>query len=331
MWDDAIFRSGLKGQERAKKLLRRSISSGRLPHACLFRGPDGVGKTLFARTVAAALNCAGKGGADDPLFACGSCAPCRRYAGGNHPDFLLVSPEGAGIRVGQIRELIRALEFAPSEAATRVVVLEDVHAMTTQAANALLKTLEEPRPGNLFILTAAAAGELLPTIISRCQCIAFAPLAHRDVAEILAGHGVAREEAALLARLAGGSPGQALALRKFDIVPLWRRLVAFLSDDDKSNDRHLLELLDFADKMAEMKSELPALLALLRRWLRDLLLKDAESLSLYAGKVLLPPGKRWDSERLSAKLQALERAESALGRNCNRALVCEVLLFHLQA
>ncbi|MBM9518426.1 DNA polymerase III subunit delta' [Desulforhopalus vacuolatus] len=331
MKNEAIRYSRLKGQERAKRLLRRSVTSGRLPHGCLFRGPEGVGKTLFARGLAAALNCQAEG-RKDLLEACGECISCRKYASGNHPDFMLIQPRGAGIKVDQVREMITSLEYPPFEAKVRVVVMEDVHVMTTQAANALLKTLEEPRPGNLLVLTADSSRDVPATLVSRCQTISFAPLSFEETVDILQEkHELERAEAELLSRLAGGSPGRALTLRTFGIVPLWTELVEFLSDPEKRGDLHLLDVLDFAARMAELKSELDELFALLRRWLRDLLLDDRDSLSLYHPVREGETDKRWNSERLSAKMRALERAEQQLSRNCNRALVCEILLFNLQA
>jgi DNA polymerase-3 subunit delta' len=140
--------------------------------------------------------------------------------------------------------------------------------------------------------------------------------------------GIGREDARLLARFAEGSPGRALLFQKSEMIALWRKIVSFLSDPMAEPDRDVGELLRLAEKMASFKEELPSLLGLLKIWLRDLLLDDTPdpAARLDGGK----PVKNWESGELFAKLDALARAQEELARNCNRNLVCEVLLFKLQ-
>lgn len=310
----------LLGQEKAKRLLRRSLAAERIPHAYIFKGPEGVGKSLFARGVAAAVNCR-----DESMGgACGNCSSCKKFRSMNHPDFLLVRPEKGVIKIDQIRRLTRELSYPPYESALRVVVIEDVQTMRREAANSLLKTLEEPPENNLLILTAEASQEILPTLTSRCQVIPFAQLSIDDTATILSLHGIDRDTALLLARLAEGSPGKALLFQKTDMIVLWRKLVAFLSDPAMDADRDVGRLLRLAEDMAALKDELPALFGLLKIWLRDLLMGEDRH------KVVLPCVKNWDSPELLARVRAIDRAERELGRNCNRNLICEVLLFKLQ-
>lgn len=325
--------SRLLGQEKAKRMLSRSLAAGRIPHAYIFRGPEGVGKMLFARGLAAAINCRDNEGVD----ACGQCPSCRKFASMNHPDFQVVSPDKGVIRIEQIRRLTRELSYPPYESAMRVVVLEDVQTMRREAANSLLKTLEEPPENNVLILTADSSQEILATLISRCQVVPFMSLSIDDTTAILVQQGVDREAAELLARLSEGSPGKALLFQKTAMIDSWRKLVAFLSDSAKDPDRDVGELLALAEEMASLKDLLPSLLGLLRIWLRDLLLGEVENGSepLNAapdrGVERTAPAKNWNSRELFAKLQAIDRAEKELFRNCNRNLVCEVLLFTLQS
>lgn len=313
------------GQHQARKLLRRSLASGRLAHAYLFRGPEGVGKQLFARGLAAAVNCREQLG----LVACGVCLSCRKFAAESHPDFLLVSPEKEAIKIGQIRELIKKLSFAPYEAGTRVVLIEDVHAMRQEAANCLLKTLEEPRENNLLILTADSAVTVLQTIISRCQTIPFYALTPGETTAILKGldGGMDEETALLLARLAEGSPGKALQFHKRELVTFWEDLSALLLVQHKDEAADVRKCLLMAEKMAALKEDLPYLFSLIRLWIRDGLF------GLYGqemGSEGLTTRKDWSYEQYFAKLQAVNQAEKELVRNCNRTLVCEVLLFRLK-
>ena len=129
------------GQEKAKKMLRRAVRGNRLSHAYLFRGPAGVGKKTLARAFGNYLNCQNPTNGQD---ACASCQSCHKLKSGNHPDLLVVEPEGVSIKIKQIRELKHALTFPPFEANYRIVLITDVHAMRREAANSLLKILEEP-------------------------------------------------------------------------------------------------------------------------------------------------------------------------------------------
>jgi DNA polymerase-3 subunit delta' len=314
----------LFGQEKAKRLISRSLTADRVPHAYIFKGPEGVGKKMFARGVAAAVNCRN----DKIIGACGICSSCKKFRSMNHPDFLVVSPDKGMIKIDQIRRLTRELSYPPYESLMRVVVLEDVQTMRREAANSLLKTLEEPPENNLLILIAEASQEILATLSSRCQVIPFSQLSLDDTATILVQQGIDFESARLLARLSEGSPGKALQLHKSEIIGLWRKLVSFLSDPKMDPDRDVGDLLHLAETMAALKEELPSLLGLLKIWLRDLLLSENQDHEMIQSES--KPVKNWNSAALFAGLQAIGRAETELSRNCNRNLVCEVLLFKLQ-
>ncbi len=316
----------LVGQDQAQKFLARSLAAERLAHAYLFRGPEGVGKQLFARKLAAAINCEQRKG----IVACGICRSCKKMDAGSHPDFLHVAPEKGAIKIAQIRTLIKQLSFAPYEAQTRVVLIEDVHTMRKEAANSLLKTLEEPPADNILILTADSAGNVLQTILSRCQSVPFYSLTAEETKTILMQQEeeMEPETATLLARLSEGSPGKGLLFYKKDLVPLRDELVTLLADAASSSDLHTGRLLLLAESMAALKENLSHLLGLIRLWLRDCLFvlygceEDTENVNTRKG---------WNSHQYFAKLQAIDRAEKELSRNCNRSLVCEVLLFQLAA
>jgi len=313
----------LFGQEKAKRLLSSSLMAGRIPHAYIFKGPEGVGKRLFARGVAAAINCRDT----KRLGACGVCSSCKKFRSMNHPDFLVVSPDRGVIKIDRIRQLTKELSYPPYESAMRVVVLEDVQTMRREAANSLLKTLEEPPENNLLILTAEASQEILATLTSRCQVVPFSRLSIADTMAILVRQGIDSETARLLARLSEGSPGKALLFQKTEMIALWRKLVSFLSDPAVEPDGDVGKLLQLAENMAALKEELSSLLGLLKIWLRDLLLGDVQDNGAARDG---NPVKSWNSNELFAKLQAIDRADKQLSRNCNRNLVCEVLLFKLQ-
>lgn len=313
----------LAGQRRAKSLLEKSLSSGRIAHAYLFRGPEGVGKTLFAAAMAKALNCRLSG----PAGACGKCPSCRKYDSGNHPDYKVEKPEKGVIKIERVRQLNKSLSYPPYESQWRVVVMEDIHTMRPEAANSLLKTLEEPPEGNVLILTAETSKSLLPTISSRCQIIPFFPLGLEDTAVILRiQHNFDAEQAALLARLAEGSPGRALLLHETDMIATWKDVTEALSNEELRSERHCVTVMQLAANMADLKENLLPLFGLLRLWLRDLLDETEDSPH---EQYPVDPTKK-TRQRIFEGMEAVDQAERQLGRNCNRLLVCEMLLFRLQ-
>ncbi len=194
---------GIFGQDRAVAVLRGMLERGEIPHALLFTGPRGVGKRTTALLFSAALLC--------PSGIPDACPSCLKVARGTHPDLHLVEPEGAQILIEQVRDLERELSLKPQEARRKVAVIDEAASMNESAANAFLKTLEEPPPGTCIILVTAAAEGLLPTIASRCQEVRFSPLGRREVEEYLRREmGMPPEEAERLSRLCGGIFGRAL-------------------------------------------------------------------------------------------------------------------------
>jgi DNA polymerase III subunit delta' len=194
------------GHEWAVTLLRQSFTGGRVSHAYLFSGPPQVGKTTLARLLAQALNCTGN---EAP---CGECASCRKIARGTHPDVQVVAGRGVGgsLLIDQVRALRRDASLAPYEARTRVLILRQMDRATPEACNSLLKTLEEPPAHLVLVLTADRRELLLPTIVSRCQCLELRPVAAAAIRQALEARGVVADRAGLLAHLAAGRVGWAL-------------------------------------------------------------------------------------------------------------------------
>ena len=163
----------IRGQPRVVELLRRAMAQDRVPHAYLFTGPAGAGKYTTALALAAALNCERV-----PGEGCGACAACERIAAGVHPDVQTLERQGPSqtIPIEVIRKhVIPSLGLPPHEARARLFLIEEATSLLDPAANALLKTLEEPPARTHFVLCTGSPGELLPTIRSRCQRILFQP------------------------------------------------------------------------------------------------------------------------------------------------------------
>ena len=205
--------AGVLGQEKALGLLRRYLAADAVPQGLLFTGDEGIGKERTAVALAAALLCRERG--EDG--ACGACPDCRLFGASAHPNFLHIVPETQFLRIGEIRALQEEFALKAFSDRPRAAVLAPADRMTPQAANALLKTLEEPPRGTHLILVAHRIAGMPPTIVSRCQRIPFLPLPAETIAEILARHpdagpGFPEPLLRIAAAVSGGSPGRALSL-----------------------------------------------------------------------------------------------------------------------
>lgn len=205
--DPLTFKSFV-GNGRVVEILRRAVVQERLPHALIFAGPAGVGKRTLALLLAQHLNCLHP----ESGVACNVCNSCRKIINATHPDIRVIEPDGAFIKIDQLRALIQEIAYQPFEGRYRVAILNGADQMRVEAANCLLKTLEEPPSRSILILVTAKPYLLLRTIRSRSQMLQFGSIAEDVIEKYLTNHeGRTREDARLAAVLSNGSLGAALA------------------------------------------------------------------------------------------------------------------------
>jgi len=197
---DAVIAELRQAAAAAAAILRGEQATG-MTHAWLFTGPPGSGRSVAARAFAAALLC--------PDGGCGHCPSCHQVRAGTHADLLLVRPEGLSYGVKQTRNLVLRAAGAPTGGRWQVVVFEDADRATEQAANALLKAIEEPAPRTVWLLCAPSAEELVTTIRSRCRLVTLRTPPPAAVAAMLAAEGVDPGRALAAARAAQGHVGRA--------------------------------------------------------------------------------------------------------------------------
>lgn len=238
------------GQNALVEVLRLSLESGRLSHAYLLVGPRHVGKMTLAADLARALNC------ESQQRPCGECSQCHRITHGKHADVQVVGlhPEKKEIGIDQVKEIQRAAFLRPFEGKNRVFIIDGAETMSAEAANCLLKTLEEPPPNVFILLLSEDETYLLPTIISRCQKLELRPMPVAKVGEALVSQwNVPKEKAELLASLSCGCLGWAMnALKDEGLLgahaKIMERFISFLDAD-------LVERFDYAAELANLFSK----------------------------------------------------------------------------
>ena len=205
------------GQSEVVDRLGRAMRFDRLHHAYLFTGPVGVGKATTAVALAEALQCRVA-----PGVGCDVCPDCSRLLRDLHPDVIRVATDEKSVKIEHVRALEQRLVQGPLEGRALVAIVDDADRLTTGAANALLKGLEEPRERVHFLLVTAAPRRLPITVRSRCQAVRFAPLAEADLVELLGRQGIAPAEASVVARISEGSAARALSLVAEADLPRWQ-------------------------------------------------------------------------------------------------------------
>ena len=323
----------IAGQDHAVAMLQRAVASGRLAHACLFDGPESVGKRTAALALAKALCCT-----EAPGLGCGTCDACRRIDTGQHPDVLSLAPADKLYVIEQAREIVTIASTRPHEAAARVIILDRADALNPSSANCLLKTLEEPCPGNHLVLVTSAPDRLLPTIRSRTQRVRFVSLQPATLIAIALRKGATRAQAETAASLASGQAGRLVqALESEAESSLWTIVGNFRKVAASSGMGAIFDAAaEFSDK--ESRQDLPEALALLARLYRDALvtaagagelalLRDrANDLETLAGRAR----KDYDLHSLRSALREVVQASLALLSNVNPVTALEKMLMDLK-
>ncbi len=323
----------LLGHEWAVDMLRQHAAHDEIRHAYLFCGPPGLGRRTLALRLAQALNCT------KPLapgIPCGLCRDCKQIDAMQHPDMNVIQAldgdnlpkEGGTLKVDQIREVQRSLSLKPYQAKYRVALFLRFQEANDNAANALLKTLEEAPAHAILLLTADTPEQLLPTINSRCEILRLRPLPIEAVTADLIYRGVDEERARLLAHISGGRPGY--ARRLVDDVTLLEKRDERLNDLQSLLPAARVEKFSYADKLSRDKDAMRQAITIWLSYWRDVMLRVAGAetplinvdrnmeIEFLAGRLNLSTARRVVSD--------LENALEKMDRNVNSRLLAEVLL-----
>lgn len=315
------------------RALANGLARDRIAHAYLLAGPSGSGKLAAARAFATAILCQSAAGADRP---CGSCRSCHLAGGASHPDLTELAPEGDNYTIKQIRQLIAQMAERPLLAARRVFILTEADRMRAEAANAMLKTIEEPPPHGVLLLISSSPEALLPTILSRCQTVRFAPPPLATAAASLASSapaGLAR----FLARETGGDAGRATALvAEYDLGALREQAFGLLLGARQHAEDWLLTAAERAEAFRREGEKLRLYLDLIAG-----ISRDAMAAGLGVSSEALDNGDRagelatlaaaFTTDELAAMIEACEQTKDLIKKNVNTRLALEVLFLRLRA
>jgi DNA polymerase-3 subunit delta' len=326
------------GQNRALSLLQRSLEAGSLSHAYLLVGPAHVGKMTLALDLARAVNCEG---AEPP---CGECTSCQRIADGKHADIQVIDLGGGDgdsaesearvkISVEQIEQMQHSAFLPPFEGRCKVFILDGAEFLSIGAANRLLKTLEEPVGGVVFILLTVKEKLLPATIVSRCQRIELVPLGTAEIETALASRwGVEPDKAKLLSRLANGCLGWAVSAAR-DGQLLQQRAEALdklLDITEAGYEQRFRYVAELAGRFSQNRKAVQEVLHLWLDWWHDLMLvkidcKDA-IINIDRSKQLVRTAGSYTLAQIRAFINNIRAAGNQLQLNANPQLVLEVLM-----
>ncbi len=329
---------GVVGHAWAIDLLAQAVRSERVSHAYLLLGPAQIGKTTLARAFSRALVCERAAGPEGDGGPCGACRACHRVGEGRYPDVQIISAEKNWIQIDQIRNLQLDAAVAPLEGRRKVFVIREIERATPAAANALLKTLEEPPPHVVLLLTSNRRDMVLPTVLSRCQILGLRSLPIDDVANALQTRwDVAEDQAILLARLSAGRLGWAVGAATDPQV--WQTRSKYLDDLLTLVGEGHVGRLNYAESLSRSAENVESALGLWAGWWRDILLVQqgvvaqqgqADALlNLDRKSQLIQQAALYRPEQVQAALADLMLTLRRVRGNVNLRLSLDVLLLRL--
>jgi DNA polymerase III subunit delta' len=317
--------AAILGHRHACDVLRAAVASGRVPQSLLFSGPDGVGKRATALALAQALNCPRARDGD----ACGTCPTCQRIARGQHADVVMLDQgEAASIKIQALRDrVLDVAGYRPFEAARRVFIIDPADAMTAQAQDALLKTLEEPASTTVLVLITAYPDTLLATVQSRCRRLRFGPLSRADVVRVLVERGGMEPSAArAIAATSGGRVASAIAGAAEDAEDDRQAAMQLLASAARETPAGRMRAAERFAKHGSKRRDRDALgarLALVTSLLRDLAAAQAGVEDVDLDPSVARLRSSYDVRRATTAFLALAEAQTWLDRNAGPKIVAD--------
>ena len=309
------------GNAKTVMTLRRKLLEGRFPHALIFSGPEGIGKHTCAVMVAKALNCLRA----QPGDFCDECSSCRKINSDTHADVRTISVEddATQVKIAQIRDALKILNLQPLEGRNKVFILDPADSLNAEAANALLKGLEEPPENTFFILITVNVYELLLTVRSRCQIYNFVPLTLAEMRQ----HGITDE---LLLRCSRGSIGRAQSLDMGRLKNERQMVLNLLQTAVGADENKFQELLGLSAELGRAKQDFENRMEILAVLIADTLyIKEGipeKLVNIDLEGTLEKLAERATVDQLIRMAEFLRLIESSLKSNVNRQMLTDVLV-----
>ncbi|MBS3818788.1 DNA polymerase III subunit delta' [bacterium] len=314
------------GNQRVKKILKRSLKKQKVPHSLIFSGPPGVGKKEMALILAKALNCL-----KETEDACEVCPNCGAINKGHFPDVLEIQPEKEVIKIEQMRMMKEVAHLKPMGGRKKFFAVNEAEKMSEEASNSLLKILEEPPSFSHVVLVTSNPYLLLPTIRSRCQQLDFSPISPQDIEKILKERGYKEERAKVISLLVQGNMNRALSLEWEEIQEkrnqAWNFFLSFVEKKEKITPF----IDDFLTSSSNQREELKQFLEIFASFCRDFLLikeKGGQDFLInldYEGKIK-DVSESWSTEQTVHLLEKIDSMIYSVERNLNINLLKSSLL-----
>lgn len=305
--------SDVLGQARALGIIQAYLEKSRFSGAYIFSGPEGIGKKMAAKIIAQELNCTGQ--VERP---CGSCSSCLKIQKEAHPDLHIIQNGQSQIKIEDIRGILRQANFRSYEGAIKVFIIDNAHKLNSEAANSLLKVLEEPPPDVLIILVTHKPQNIIKTVLSRCRSIKFSPLIRAQLETVLVkNYALDKTSAHFLAYYAEGRLGLALRLKDTPLLQEKNKIFDSFILSSKPLDRNIL---------GQSKEQLQICLNILASWFRDIYLlksglSDKETIHLDRHSDLLKLIPKFSFKQLDDIMTTLSESALYLERNINSKLI----------
>ena len=305
--------SDVLGHDRSLSIIKAHLANSHFSGAYIFSGPEGIGKRMVAKIIAKQLNCTEQ--VDRP---CGACSSCLKIQKEEHPDLHIIQHGQSQIKIEDIRDILRQANFRPYEGAVKVFIIDNAHKLNSEAANSLLKVLEEPPADVLIILITHKPQNIIKTVLSRCKVIKFCPLIRAQLETVLIkNYALDKATAHFLAYYAEGRLGLALRLKDTPLLQEKNKIFDSFILSSKPLDRNI---------MGQSKEQLQVCLNILASWFRDIYLlkcgaSDEEIIHLDRHSDLLKLIPKFSFKRLDDIMATLSESSLYLEKNINSKLL----------
>ncbi len=320
--------STILGQENVVKSLQNSIMNKKVSHAYIFLGEKGMGKKLIANTFAKVLLC------EEAEFSCGVCTSCVTFDSKNNPDIIYISTEKKNIGVDEIRTLSNDIVIKPYKYKYRIFIIDEAETMTTQAQNALLKTLEEPPEYAIIMLLSSHLSSFLETIISRSVILKLRRLSEEQISGYIENaYQIEKPLAEVYAAYSQGNLGRAITVSTSEKFMNLREKIMDIITNIENNE--LSNVLPFSKYFEEQKEDIQEIFDLACMIYRDVLAYKALNSEKYLIQkdkkaLIIPIAKKNTINSIDKKIDAIWQAKKQLSQNANFQMVIEVLLLKLK-